>query len=179
MKRLYLKEYFLRKVKKIKNILGDFALTADVIVGFPGEDENDFNQTIGLVREVPFSRLHVFKFSGRPGTPAAAMPGQVGEQVKSERSRILRETGDKLREDFLVGNIGKTSEIVCEESDSSGNMFYGTSSNYIRVYVRTGDGGGTIKTSKGKIIKVSTGPRFKDGLSGVPEEGKFQKVVNI
>ena len=178
MKRPYLKEYFLKKIKKIKNMLGDFALTADIIVGFPGEDGDDFRQTMDLVKEVSFSKLHVFKFSGRPGTPAAVMAGQVGELAKSERSRILRETGDELREDFLAGNIGKISAIVCEESDSGGSMLTGTSSNYIRVYVKAG-GGTSIKTSKGKIIKVSTGPRFKDGMSGTLETGDFQKVVKI
>ncbi len=96
MKRPYLKEYFLKKIKKIKNMLGDFALTADIIVGFPGEDGDDFRQTMDLVKEVSFSKLHVFKFSGRPGTPAATMPGQVGEQIKSERSKVLREIGEEL-----------------------------------------------------------------------------------
>ena len=105
------------------------------------------------------------------------MPGQVKEEVKSERSRILRETGDELREDFLARNIGKTAEIICEEFDSKNNLLSGTSGNYIRVYINgRADISGEIPP-KGKMIKVSTGSRFRDGLSGIIgiEEG-FQKL---
>lgn len=120
-----------------------------------------------LVREVSFSKLHVFKFSGRPDTPAAVMPGQVMEKVKSERSRILREAGDEIREDYLKHNIGKTAEIVCEEFDSKNNLLCGTSGNYIRVYIKVNHGDADGMVPKGKMIKVSTGPRFRDGLSGI------------
>ncbi len=167
MNRPYLKEYFLKKVKKIKNNLADFTLTTDIIVGFPGENENDFKQTIDLVREVSFSKLHVFKFSGRPGTPAVTMPDQVAEEIKSERSSILREIGDELREDFLYQNIGKTIEIVCEESANNDRLLCGVSGNYNKVYVRAGKEGNAAAALKGKIIKVFTGPRFKKGLSGI------------
>jgi len=164
MRRPYRREFFLEKIKAIRKVVPDIAVTTDVIVGFPGETDEDFLQTISLVKDVSFSKLHVFKFSPREHTAAANFSGQIQEIVKSRRSKILREIGDKLRRSYIKENIGKELEVLCEKIDAKKNVFNGTSGNYIKIYIPNNKTNGVFK--KGKMVKVLAESIYKDGLLG-------------
>ena len=184
MGRPYNTGYYLKKVNRIREVFPGISLTTDVIVGFPGEEDDDFAQTVDMVRKIAFSKIHVFKFSKRKHTPAYMMAGQVDEEVKSSRSIILRNLGDELRNSYLKSNIGKTLNVVCEEI-SSGNGFEGTKSedsdtadakskdsdiaggtsgNYIKVYFKVDKS--RFAGLKGKIVQVTADSIYKNGLFG-------------
>lgn len=93
----------------------DVAITTDVIVGFPGETEKDFIETKKFIREIKFSRLHIFPFSAHAKLPAAKFPNQVEEKIKAKRAKILREFGVKLMRDYKRKFKGKKLEIVIEQ----------------------------------------------------------------
>jgi threonylcarbamoyladenosine tRNA methylthiotransferase MtaB len=110
------------------------AIGADVMVGFPGEDENAFRSTYNLLEAVPVTYLHVFSFSRRPGTRIAAAPGSVPPETKRARSRILRELGRRKNLEFRRSLIGKTLEVLLL-GNRSGRMLTGLSGNYTRTYL--------------------------------------------
>ena len=169
MGRPYSRNYFLKKVEAIRKFIPNIAITTDVMVGFPYEEEEDFAQTIDLIRRVSFCKLHVFKYSQRMHTEAARMTGQVSEKIKSERSRILRKIGDKLRSSYIRKSVGKVLEVVIEKLNSENGILSGTSENYIRVYFPLDKTNGILKKGKlikGKIIKVLAESIYKDGLWG-------------
>ncbi len=163
MGRPYDSNYYLGRVKKIRKLFPDVALTTDIMVGFPGEDNYDFDRTVDLARKAAFSKIHVFKFSGREYTPAYRMPHQIDEKVKSERSRTLREIGDGLRENYLERNLGKELEVVCEKIGDDG-IVKGTAGNYIKVYFRMDEK--KFGRLKGKIVKVRADSLYRSGLMG-------------
>ena len=115
MNRPYSKKYFLDKVKKIRRAMPNIAITTDVIVGFPGETEKDFKETEKFIKQIKFSRLHIFPFSAHEKTPAAKFPAQVEEKIKAKRAKILREFGIKLMEDYKKKFKGKNLEVVVEQ----------------------------------------------------------------
>jgi len=164
MNRKYDSGFFISAVERIKRAIPHITLTTDVIVGFPGETGQDFAKTVELVKNIDFSRLHVFKYSKRPGTKAATMDGQVQENIKTERSRILRDMGFSLRNSFMASNTGKKLDVVCEEYDRKSSIAAGTSENYIKVYFRLSFEENNLK--KGKILKVFAKSLYMDGLFG-------------
>jgi len=174
MGRPYSRDYFLKKVGVIKKSIPDIAITTDVMVGFPYEEEEDFSKTIDLIKRVSFSKLHVFKYSQRIHTEAARMTNQVSEKIKSERSRILRRIGDKLRKSYIKKSVGKILEVVVEKLDNENVIISGTSENYIRVYSPLDKTNGILKKGKlvkGKLVKVLAESTYKDGLWG-----RFYKI---
>lgn len=132
MGRPYTREEYLGLVERIRSVLPDVGLTTDIIVGFPGETEADFQATLDLARRAGFSRLHVFSYSPRRGTPAAAMPDQVDARIKDERSRRLIALGKELAFKFHSRYLGRTLEVLVEEEREGGDLA-GYSDNYIRV----------------------------------------------
>jgi len=102
MHRGYTKEAYLEKIDRLKKICPLIAITADVIVGFPGEEEKDFEETLGLIRKVRFDDLFSFKYSPRKGTRAAQFPDQVEEKVKQDRLSILQE----IQREITLQKIG-------------------------------------------------------------------------
>ena len=118
MGRPYDTGYYLNKISLIREIFPDIAITSDVMVGFPGESDDDFRRTIDVVEKAAFSKIHVFKYSPRKHTAAYMMPSQVSEDVKSSRSVILRNLGNSLRRNYLENSIGKVLDVVCEEISS-------------------------------------------------------------
>lgn len=124
-------EYF-GKIDQLKAIAPDIALTTDVMVGFPGETDEDFEATRNLIEKIRFRKLHVFRFSPRPGTPAAGFPEQLSEEVKVERSRELIELGARLSWDYLNRFVGRGLEVLVEKKTKDG-LLTGLSDNYIRV----------------------------------------------
>jgi len=165
MGRPYTAEYYLKKMETIGKIFPDIALATDVMVGFPGESEEDFIQTVDMIKKIAFSKIHVFKFSGREHTPAYWMSCQVSEEIKSRRSKILRDIGDKLRSDYLNGNVGKLLDVVCEEISIDNKIVSGTSENYIKVYFKMDKS--KFSLLKGKIVRVTSNSKYKNGLWGM------------
>ena len=131
MNRRYSAAEFLHLVMWLRSRIPDIALTTDVMVGFPQETEIHFNNTVRVVREAAFSRLHVFKYSPRRGTPAAAFPGQVPAKEKEKRSRRLIAVGRELAADYHRKFIGKKVDVLFEEA--AGDKITGFTEHYVRV----------------------------------------------
>ncbi len=165
MRRPYSRGYFLNMAGSIKKSVPDIAITTDVIVGFPYESEEDFMQTVDLIKKVSFSKLHVFKYSRRMHTEAYSMGGQVAESVKSERSKFLREIGSKLRNDYIRNGVGKFFKVVTEKVDKEKKIAVGTSENYIKVYFPLDCSDAEI-LKKGKLVEVKIESAYEDGLIG-------------
>ncbi len=165
MNRKYDSSFFISAVEHIKKAIPDITITTDIIVGFPGETDEDFIKTVEMVKNMDFSRLHVFKYSKRPATKAADMGGHLQEKTKTERSRILRELGLDQRNRFINKNINRKLDVVCEEYDTKSGIAGGISENYIKVYfdLNLED----YKLKKGKILKVSAKSLYEDGLYGI------------
>ena len=118
-----------------RRVRPDVALTADFIVGFPGEDEAEFQDTLRLAEELGFAKLHVFPFSPRQGTPASTMAGQLSVGEKKGRCGELRQLGRRLRERFLSSQLGRVTQVLVEDDES------GLTGNYIRLQVAGGKDG--------------------------------------
>lgn len=127
MNRKYTIEEFKKIVNLLRNNIPDVALTTDVIVGFPGETDEEFAQTLEFLSNVKFSKMHVFKYSKRQGTPAATYPNQVSEEKKENRSNILLKMSDENEKKFAEQYIGKEIEVLFE------NEIEGHTTNYIKV----------------------------------------------
>ena len=116
MRRRWGTKMFLDRCRLLKEALERPAITTDIIVGFPGETEEEFNETLQTCREAGFSKIHAFPFSPRRGTPAAEMPDQLDKSVKSHRVSVLTELETELRNDYYQGLVGKELEMLVESS---------------------------------------------------------------
>ena len=134
MNRRYDVKYFLEKVSEIKSKRENISLTTDVIVGFPGETEEDFENTLETCRKVGFSKIHVFPYSDRNGTVASKMKNKVDGNVKKQRVKRLMELSNELEKKYFLNNIGKELEVLIEEEKE--NIFYGFTENYIPVKLK-------------------------------------------
>lgn len=134
MNRKYDTAYFLSKIDKIRQVRPDISITTDVIVGFPCETNEDFEETRAFIEKVDFSALHVFPYSKRNGTKASAMP-QVQDKVKKTRTLQLIALSKKLQEKYEKKFIGRNVEVIFEEEQQHDTMV-GHSSNYLRVFVK-------------------------------------------
>lgn len=133
MNRKYDTSLYKEKVDLIREFYPDFGITTDVIVGFPGESEENFQETLHFVQEIQFSRIHIFPYSAREGTPAALFDGAVDPQVKKRRAAKLSEIEEKMRFAFLDAHIGQVGHVLFEEELDQDGMMYGYTSNYLRV----------------------------------------------
>ena len=132
MKRRYKRALFQDKIMKIKQLMPDACVAIDIIAGFPGETEEDFRDSYDFVKSLPLSYLHVFTYSRRPGTPAAAMKEQVPEQVKHDRTNRLLELSETKKRFFYHEHVGETRPVLWESENVDGKMF-GFTDNYIKV----------------------------------------------
>lgn len=139
MNRRYNAEEYYEKCQLLRKYLGNPALTTDVIVGFPGETEEEFAQSKAFVDKVNFYETHIFKYSKRAGTKAAVMENQVPEQVKTVRSNVLLELDKMKREAYEENWLGKTVEVLMEESIQIDGKVYqvGHTKEYVKVAVAT------------------------------------------
>jgi threonylcarbamoyladenosine tRNA methylthiotransferase MtaB len=112
MHRKYRPWHYREKIEKIRTAMPDAAIGADVMVGFPGETDAEFEETRRMIEQLPFTYLHVFTFSSRPGTPAAKMPNQVPVHIARERNRILRELAAEKKQRFLESFVGRTVDAI-------------------------------------------------------------------
>ena len=137
MNRKYTTSQYLEKINKIRNYLPNIAFTTDVIVGFPGESDEEFEETYNFIKQVNYSELHVFPYSPRRNTPAAKMKDQVDDKIKHERVNRLLELSKELNRDFALKQIGKTLKVLFEKRD--GDYLVGHASDYLKVRVKTTD----------------------------------------
>ena len=131
MNRRYTREEYIEKTNIIRKYMPNAGLTTDIIVGFPGESEEDFVDSYNLAKEVGFSRIHVFKYSKRSGTPAAEMTNQIDGNIKNKRSAILISLNDELMRNFAIKNQNIAQEVLFEEKMHDGEQV-GYTTNYIR-----------------------------------------------
>ena len=134
MRRRYTAERYRERIAKIRELMPDSFLGVDVIVGFPGEGEEEFMETYRLLEEVGASFLHIFPFSERPGTPAVDMPNKVQARISTERVSRLEELSAKLNRAFTERFIGTEREVLFESTNHDGLM-YGYTDNYLRVSI--------------------------------------------
>jgi threonylcarbamoyladenosine tRNA methylthiotransferase MtaB len=154
MRRRYKREVFAERVSKIRKALPLAGIGADVIVGFPGETDSDFEDTYSFIAELPLSYLHVFPFSERPGTAAEKLPGKTSHEVKERRSKMLLALSGSKHNEFLALNSGKAAQVLFEKTRSSG-MISGYTGNYIRAELPwQAKLAGTIRNVR--LIKAST-----------------------
>jgi len=132
MKRRYKRDLFEERIRIIRKEIPSASTGADVIVGFPGESDNDFENTFGFLREMPLSYLHVFNFSERPGTPAEKMPDKIPFRTREKRSKRLLSLSAEKHLEFCKQNIGQTAEVLFEHNRSE-RMITGFTGNYLRV----------------------------------------------
>lgn len=134
MKRRYRRELFAERVRKIKEIMPNAFIGVDVIVGFPGESDEKFQETYDFLDSLDISFLHVFSYSVRPGTPAAEMENQVDSQTIQERSKILHQLSDNKHGAFCEKFMNSKAVVLFEAKNEQGKM-YGFTENYIKVEV--------------------------------------------
>ncbi len=131
MNRKYDKQYFKEKIKSIRNIRPDISITTDVIVGFPGETDELFQESYNFCEEINFSKIHVFPYSIRKGTPASKFKDQIDGNIKKERARRLIELSNKLEEKYMNKFIGRELEVLIERNKDG--ICLGHTSNYLLV----------------------------------------------
>ena len=159
MNRHYTTEEFLQSVKLLRRYYDKPAITTDVIVGFPGESNAEFEETVKFLEEVNFYEMHVFKYSVRKGTAAAAMPMQIPEPVKSARSDVLLEMTQEQSEQFRAQFIGKEDELLLEEKAEMpfGLCWRGHTKRYVEGYILCGGKSG-VQMEEGQLVSgVFTG----------------------
>jgi threonylcarbamoyladenosine tRNA methylthiotransferase MtaB len=140
MNRSYSRSFFEELIFRLEKAIPDLAVGVDVIGGFPGEDERAFANTCDLISRLPIAYLHVFPFSRREGTPAAAFPDQIRGEVIKARCAALRELGDKKRMDFHRAHLGKRMRVLIESKrDRKTGLLKGFARNYIPVFTEGTD----------------------------------------
>ena len=132
MRRRYKTKLYLEKINNISKKIENVCIGADVIVGFPGETDEEFNKTLDFIRKLNLSYLHVFSYSERENTQAINLEGKVSKQVKSLRSKQLRILSEKLQRKFYEKNLNGNFKVLFENHNKDGMMF-GFTENYIKV----------------------------------------------
>lgn len=130
MNRKYTVEQAVSLFERLRSVDPDFSITTDIIVGFPGETIGDFERTLAMISEVKFARVHAFKYSERPGTPASKMPQKVPSEEKDRRMKLLKELAEKTAMEYRAASVGKIRTVLVEMSKN------GVSHGYDEYYVR-------------------------------------------
>ena len=138
MRRSYSLDQYQRTINLIKEQISEVGITTDIMVGFPGESDEEFEQSYSFCQQVGFSNIHVFPFSPRPETAAARMPKQIKDKVKQERNQRMLELSRSCRRRFCEQFLGQIMPVLWEQETSPGNGIYsGLTSNYIRVFAHS------------------------------------------
>jgi len=132
MRRKYDTTLYRRRIEFIKNLMPNACIGVDVIVGFPGESDDEFNKTIDFIKSLAVSYLHVFTYSERANTTAPRMENEIPMQIRRERSKQLRILSLKLKRAFYESQIGTTNNVLFEQQEENGNI-YGFTENYLKV----------------------------------------------
>jgi len=158
MNRKYTIAEYKNNVEIIRKHMPDAGITTDIIVGFPGETEEEFNETLEFVKTIKFSRIHVFKYSVREGTKAAEMTDQIDDYIKSQRSKTLIALGESISNDFMKRFLGINMPVLIE-TEKKDNIFEGYTTNYLKVLLESDI------NIKNEIIYVQMKNMSKDYLS--------------
>ena len=157
MRRRYTTAQFRDAAALLRRAFPGCAITTDVICGFPGETDADFAETMAFCREIAFARMHVFPYSARQGTPAAAMSGQVLRAVREERARQLIAVGNELNLAYRTAMLGQTVQVLCEECDDA------AAHGYTTQYIPCAFPGGV----PGRTYSVTVTGLTPDGVTGM------------
>ena len=155
MKRKYDTARYLESVELLYRYFPGCAVTTDMIVAFPGETEEEFQESLAFIQKCRFADMHIFPYSRRPGTPADKMPGQHSNAVKEDRSRRAIAVAEGMNRAYREGMIGTKQEVLFEEEQDG--LFAGHAPNYMKIYVKG-------KDLHNKILTVSVEKIHKDGL---------------
>lgn len=134
MKRKYDTARYLESVNLLRKFFPGCALTTDMIVAFPGETEEEFGESLDFIRRCAFADMHIFPYSRRPGTPAASMPGQLGNAVKEQRSRAAIAVAEEMSRAYRESLIGTVQPVLFEDEEQG--FYTGHAPNYVKVYVK-------------------------------------------
>ncbi len=150
MNRRYDITFFRELINKIISINPDISIGTDVIVGFPGEGDREFQETVALLEELPFSYIHVFPYSKRPNTPAESLSGHIEAETKRKRVGRVVEIGRKKKKAYISRYLGRSLDVIVEGIDRTTGFYRGISDNYIRAIIRkNGLNSGTRTSVKG------------------------------
>lgn len=160
MKRKYDTARYAESLALLRQFFPGCAITTDMIVAFPGETEEEFQQSLDFIRQCRFADMHIFPYSRRPGTPAASMPGQLGNAVKEERSRTAIAVAQEMSTAYRQSLIGTTQSVLFEEKEKG--LYTGHAPNYVKVYVEGDHLHNTVQN-------VAITALYEDGIIGVIE----------
>jgi threonylcarbamoyladenosine tRNA methylthiotransferase MtaB len=159
MGRRYCTGEYEEAVNLVREAMPDIAITTDVIVGFPGESEEEFEESYRFCERIGFAGLHIFPYSARPGTPAARMPGKVPEKIKKARSQIMLDLAQRSARDFRRRFSGQTIPVLWEEQRAE-RLWIGHTGNYIKVITRSDE------PLRGCLAETKLGGEYEDALWG-------------
>ena len=157
MKRKYTTEEYMESLERLRNAFPGCAITTDMIVGFPGETEEEFEKSLSFIRQCRFADMHIFPYSRRPGTPAAEMPGQLPNAVKEERSHRAIAVAQDMSETYRRGLIGTTQAVLVEGTE--GEHSVGHAMNYVKIYIPGA-------YPRNEIQTVAVKSLYGDGVTG-------------
>ena len=160
MRRKYDTARYLESVTLLNRFFPGCAVTTDMIVAFPGETEEEFNESLAFIRKCAFAQMHIFPYSRRPGTPADKMPGQHNNETKEKRSRQAIAVAEEMAQAYRQKLAGSRQAVLFEEQ--AGEFFTGHAPNYIKVYVRGENLHNQVRT-------IILGEAFRDGVKGTLE----------
>ncbi len=163
MNRNYTTKEYVKVLNSVTKKISNIAIGTDIIVGFPGEGENEFLNSLNLIESIPFSYIHIFPFSPRPGTIASKMKCSISPATKKERFNILKDLNIKKKKLYLKSQINKILDIVVEEQPTE-QTSVGTSSNYLKVRLNSN------KYLPKSLINVRINGVENDMLTGIPLE---------
>ena len=157
MKRKYTTEEYMESLERLRNAFLGCAITTDMIVGFPGETEEEFKKSLSFIRQCRFADMHIFPYSKRPGTPAAAMPGQLPNAVKEERSRRAIAVAQEMSQSYHRALLGSTQAVLVEGME--GEHSVGHAMNYVKIYIPGA-------YPRNEIQTVAVKSLYGDGVTG-------------
>ena len=157
MKRKYTTEEYMESLERLRNAFPGCAITTDMIVGFPGETEEEFEKSLSFVRQCRFADMHIFPYSRRPGTPAAEMPGQLPNAVKEERSRRAIAVAQDMSRCYHQELLGTTQAVLVEGME--GEHSVGHAMNYVKIYIPGA-------YPRNEIQTVAVKSLYGDGVTG-------------
>ena len=157
MKRKYTTEEYMESLERLRNAFPGCAITTDMIVGFPGETEEEFQKSLSFIRQCRFADMHIFPYSKRPGTPAAAMPGQLPNAVKEERSRRAIAVAQDMSRCYHQELLGTTQAVLVEGME--GEHSVGHAMNYVKIYIP-----GAYPRNEIQTVAVTS--LYGDGVTG-------------
>ena len=150
MNRRYTREEYLTSIEKLYKVNPNMAISTDVMVGFPEEENDDFNDTYNLCEESKFIKMHVFRYSDRENTPSSKMPNKIGYRRKLKRAKLLNELNNKMKDNYYNNALGNKLDVIVEEILEN-NYYIGTSGEYLKVKFKS-----TKPLNKKELITVKS-----------------------